>query len=97
MSEQKWNPQSQWPFFDHPQIKVGGLYLNDFINEYLIVTKTNQGQIFYSGKGFTGQVNDESFLERFLPVDPADVQPEELKMLLAFCPPDTIPSMGFVE
>lgn len=94
---QQLNVMSKFPFFDHPQIKVGGIYLNDFVNEYLIVTKTNQGQIFYSGHGFTGQANDEVFLERFLPVDPADVHPDELNELLTFCPSGTEPLTGYVS
>lgn len=80
-----------------PLITVGQIYLNPMVNEYLIVTKNNRGQVFYSGKGFRGQSEDETFLDRFPPVDPADVEPQELRDLLEFVPIGTRPTTGFIR
>lgn len=79
-----------------PLILAGQIYLNDFINEYLIVTRNNKGQIHYEGNGFKGQAEDQTFVERFLAVSPEDVEAEELQQLLSMCPPDTEALCGFV-
>lgn len=77
-----------------PIILAGQLYLNDFLNEYLIVTNSYRGQIAYIGKGFKGNLEIETFLERFLPVNPVDVDSEELNFLVSLCPPGTKASTG---
>ena len=68
-----------------PIILAGQLYLNDFLNEYLIVTKSYRGQIGYAGKGFKGNLDSETFLERFLPVNPVDVDEPEIEFLVSLC------------
>lgn len=79
-----------------PLIVAGQLYLNDFINEYLIVTANNRGQISYAGIGFRGQAEDATFIERFQPVNPEDVDKMELATLLSFCPDDVEASTGYI-
>ncbi len=59
------------------------------VNEYLIVTGNNRGQISYQGVGFKGQDEDAVFIRMFDPVDPIDVDPMELQELLNFCPAGT--------
>jgi len=80
-----------------PLITVGQLYLNKQLNEYLIVTSNLRGQVRYAGPGFNGHSEDEAFIERFEPVDPADVEPTELLELLDFCPRGTRASVGFIR
>lgn len=80
-----------------PLIQVGQLFLNENLNEYLIVTKNNRGQIFYEGPGFRGQAEDYAFIEKFPAVNPEDIDQEELGHLLFFCPPGTQASTGFVD
>jgi uncharacterized Fe-S cluster protein YjdI len=79
-----------------PLIQVGQLFLNEGLNEYLIVTRNNQGQVSYAGAGFRGSLEDFDFIDKFPAVDPADVDPAELEELLSFCPPGTIASVGFI-
>lgn len=79
-----------------PMISAGQLFLNADLNEYLIVTKNARGQISYAGIGFKGHSEDQSFIERFQPVDPADVSSDEINALLAFCAPGTRVSTGFI-
>lgn len=79
-----------------PVITVGQLYLNEPLNEYLIVTKNNRGQVHYSGKNFKGHSEDQSFVERFKPVDPIDVDHNELQELLKLAPPNTTARTGLV-
>ena len=80
-----------------PLILAGQLYLNADLNEYLIVTSNNRGQVAYSGAGFSGQAEDVTFLERFQPVDPADVEYNELTRLLHLCQPGTVVLTGCTE
>ncbi len=79
-----------------PLIQVGQLFLNEGLNEYLIVTRNHQGQVAYAGPGFRGNLEDYDFIEKFPAVDPADVSNEELEQLLKHCPPNTVPSIGFI-
>ena len=65
-----------------PIIAAGQVYLSP-INEYVVVTYSNQGQIKYKGKGMAG-VRDISTFREFLPVDPADLLPDEVEMLRCF-------------
>jgi len=80
-----------------PLIQVGQLYLNEYLNEYLIVTKNNRGQISYEGPGFRGSCEDVDFIEKFPAVNPEDVDEVEVKDLLFHCPPGTEASTGFVD
>lgn len=64
--------------------------------EYLVVTKAIQGDIFFRGNGFKGMNEVESFLERFGPVDPEDLTPEEMHELCALIPGVPL-STGWVE
>ena len=79
-----------------PIITEGQLFLNEQLNEYLIVTASRRGQITYAGSKFKGHAEIESFLERFQPVDPVDVDAAELSGLVALCNPGVIASTGFV-
>lgn len=79
-----------------PLIKVGQLFLNEGLNEYLIVTRNNQGQVSYAGPGFRGSLEDYDFIDKFPAVDPDDVDSDELAQLLAQCPDGTEPSVGFI-
>lgn len=79
-----------------PLILTGQVYLNEDLNEYLIVTKNNRGQVSYEGVGFTGQAEDEAFIDCFKPVDPTDVEPDELLELLSLCPAGTEPKVGYI-
>lgn len=79
-----------------PLILAGQIYLSDELNEYLIVTKNNRGQVFYKGEGFGGQSEDSTFIERYQAVDPEDVEVGELSLLLSFCPDGTKAKVGFI-
>ncbi len=79
-----------------PLIKVGQLFLNEGLNEYLIVTNNNQGQVSYAGNGFRGSLEDFDFIDKFPAVDPDDVDATEINELLAHCPPDTEATIGFI-
>ena len=79
-----------------PIITTGQLYLNEALNEYQIVTRNVRGQVDYAGKNFTGRCADETFLERFQPVDPVDVEATELNFLLSLCPAGTKPKVGLI-
>lgn len=79
-----------------PIIATGQIYLQAELNEYMIVTKNARGQITYAGNGFVGHAEDHSFIERFNPVDPADVSDAEIHVLLKLCPQDTVASTGYI-
>lgn len=79
-----------------PIIVAGQLYLNEELNEYMIVTRSGRGQVFYAGAGFQGHSEDQTFIERFQPVDPTDVDQDEIASLLALCPSGTKVSTGYV-
>ena len=80
-----------------PIILVGQIYLQEELNEYMIVTKNARGQVTYAGNGFVGHAEDQSFVERFNPVDPTDVDPIEVAQLLTLCPPNTKASTGYIS
>ena len=80
-----------------PTVRVGQIYLHEGLNEYLIVTKNNRGEVYFEGNGFRGHAEDVSFIERFPAVDPADVDDVEIEYLLTMCPPGTEATVGFVE
>ncbi len=80
-----------------PIILAGQLYLQEELNEYMIVTNNARGQVTYAGKGFVGHAEDQSFIERFNPVDPADVDSDEVAALLKLCPPNTKASTGYIN
>lgn len=79
-----------------PLIVIGQVFLNEGANEYAVITSNNRGQISFAGIGFRGQCEDMSFIERFPPVDPADLDEYEVEELLSFVPPGTILSTGFI-
>ena len=64
-----------------PIIAVGQVYLHPGHNEYLVVTKSNRGDIGFKGPGFYGLHELDTFLERFGPVDPEDLTREEYAVL----------------
>jgi len=77
-------------------IAVGQLFLNAILNEYMIITKNERGQVTYAGSGFKGHAEDHSFIERFNPVNPNDVDAFEISDLLSMCPTGTKASTGFI-
>ncbi len=77
-------------------ILEGQVYYDEEKNDYLVVTANNRGVISYSGHGFRGLLGDDAFIERFQPVDPADLTPAEEQQLLSFCRPGTQLKIGFI-
>lgn len=68
-----------------------------FAGEYLVVTRSNRGEIQFKGAGFSGMNELELFLERFGPVDVADLTPTEVEQLTALLGrPDVPLSTGWV-
>jgi hypothetical protein len=65
-------------------VSVGQVYLHGALNEYAVVTKSYQGEIFFSGPGFSGKNEVSAFLSNFGPVDPVDLTPLEQAQLLQF-------------
>lgn len=80
-----------------PIILSGQIYLDEEKNSYLIVVKKIGEVVSYTGHGFQGMLEDEVFLNRFLPVDPADISATELSELLSFCPSGTAARVGFIK
>lgn len=80
-----------------PIITVGQVYLHPEHNEYLVVTKSNRGDIRFSGPGFLGACDVERFLERFGPVDPIDLTEDEHMSLLGLLDVGGKLSTGWVE
>jgi hypothetical protein len=79
-----------------PIIVAGQVYLHPDLNEYLVVVKANQGEIKFKGRGISG-VNDlEMFLERFGPVDPADLTTDEVQQLQGLLNSNVALSTGWV-
>jgi hypothetical protein len=66
-----------------PIISAGQVYLHTDMNEYLVVTKSTRGEIQFKGPGIGGQHEAELFLNRFGPVDPADLDADEQALLIA--------------
>ena len=62
-------------------IQPGQVYINNDINEYLVVTKSERGHISYVGKNFKGMQEAEDFIMRFKPVDPKLLSREEFSQL----------------
>lgn len=81
-----------------PIIVVGQVYLHSELNEYVVVTKATRGDIQFKGPGFGGMNEVELFLERFGPVDPSDLTPEETQTLLTILDKPGVPlSVGWVQ
>lgn len=78
-------------------ILPGQVYLDEEKNSYLIVQRRNGETVAYCGAGFKGMLEDEIFLDRFLPVDPVDVAENEIAELLDMCPPGTVARIGFIK
>ena len=78
-------------------ILAGQMYYDEEKNDYLIVTKQMGDLTKYAGFGFRGQLETEVFLDRFQPVDPADVPADEVGELLSFCQPGTTAKVGFIK
>lgn len=85
-----------------PIILTGQVYLDETKNSYLVVTKRHGETVTYSGEaypgcpGFRGMMEDEQFIKRFRPVDPADLTPDEARNLVEMCPPGTVLTTGYV-
>ncbi len=78
-------------------ILAGQMFYDQEKDDYLIVTKHQGDLTRYAGYGFRGQLETEMFLDRFQPVDPADVPADELQIYLQFCPPETSAKVGFIK
>ena len=76
-------------------VVAGQVYLNPKINEYLVITKTNQDQVSWRGVGFRGTAVSEVFLEEYQPVDPQDLDDAERKSLVSFYNGELL--MGCIE
>ena len=68
--------------FKNPIISIGQLYLNETLNEYIVVTKNDRGYISYAGNSCRGKLEGENFIEVFPPVDPIDLSDSEKDILL---------------
>ena len=79
-----------------PIISIGQVYLHPGMNEYLVVTKSTQGDIQFKGIGFAGHHEVSLFLERFGPVDPVDLDDQERSDLGAFLKEGTTLLVGWV-
>ena len=86
-----------------PIILAGQVYYDEEKNAYLVVTKKVGEVISYAGQayagcpGFRGKLEDEEFILKFQPVDPADLTQDERCELLAFCAPETTLKVGFIK
>ena len=80
-----------------PIIVPGQVYLHNDLNEYLVVVKANQGDIQFKGAGFSGMNEAELFLTRFSPVDPTDLDADEVHALKALLNTPTALSTGWVQ
>ena len=78
-------------------VQAGQIYYDEGKNDYLIVSRHQGDTTTYYGNGFRGMLETDVFLDRFQPVDPADVEPSELRTLLDFCPAGTTPKIGFIK
>lgn len=78
-----------------PIILPGQIYLNQEVNEYIVVVRNNRGTITYEGIGIRGMIDDEMLLDRFPPVDPADLEPHELAELQQFLADEL--KVGFIR
>lgn len=67
-------------------IAAGQTYLHQEMNEYVIVTKVTRGHVTYEGIGFRGMMDPYDFIEQFPPVDPTDIDFDEVQALLQLCP-----------
>lgn len=73
----------------------GQLYLHGPLNEYIIVRKNERGYIAYSTEhNTTGKAWIESFIEKYAPVDPADLSEFDLETLCSKAPGIT-PKIGW--
>lgn len=83
-------------FMKSPLILPGQVYLNEQLDEYIVVTRTNRGQIFFRGVGIHGSAEDQEFVDYYPPVDPEDLTGiergeleglvEGLELLVGFVP-----------
>jgi hypothetical protein len=80
-----------------PIIIPGQVYLHKQLNEYLVVTKATRGDIQFKGPGFGGMNEVELFLERFEPVDPADLEPAEALQLRDLVSSNVVLTVGWVQ
>jgi hypothetical protein len=78
-------------------ILVGQFYYDEEKNDYLVVTRHRGDTTTYYGVGFLGMLETEVFLDRFQPVDPADIDAAEVESFLALCPPGTTAKIGFIK
>lgn len=64
-----------------PIVVPGQVYLHT-INEYIVVTKANKGEITFRGPGISGMSQVECFLSKFAPVNPEDLTVTEAGALV---------------
>lgn len=89
-------PEDFGTFLAPPGIFSGEIYLSNELNEYVIVTKSSHHEITYAGYGIKGKLEDEYLVTHFGPVDPEDVDQEELSYLLSLCPKGTSARFPFI-
>lgn len=78
-------------------ILAGQVYYDEPKNEYLVVQRKMGEVVVYQGRGFRGMMEDEVFLDRFQPVDPADLTAAEVDFLVGFCAEGTTLKVGFIN
>lgn len=78
-----------------PIISIGQVYLHT-TNEYIVVTKSNQGQITLAGTNFIARYDVDTLLETCGPVDPEDLTENEVLELKALIPADKPLLVGWV-
>lgn len=84
-------------------ILEGQVYYEEQRNVYLVVTKRNGDMVRYAGPAqgqelsFRGILEDEMFIHRFQPVDPADLTQVESAALLSLCQPNTKLKTGYIK
>lgn len=86
-----------------PIITEGQVYYHEPDNTYLVVTKKLGEMVRYTCQphggfvGVRGSLEDIDFIERFQPVDPADLTVDERAELLSYCQPGTTLKVGFIQ
>lgn len=82
---------------DRLDIQPGQTYLHVESNEYVIVSKVRGGHLTFEGLGFRGMMDPYDFIEFFPPVDPTDIDADEIQQLLSKCPEDVLEAtVGFI-
>lgn len=86
-----------------PIILEGQVYYDEKSNTYLVVTRKVGEMVRFTGQPYpgvlswSGNMEDVDFIERFQPVDPADLQPNEIQELLTYCAAVDSLKIGYIK